>query len=425
MNKIINTFKDKELLKKIGFSLSLILIFRIAAAITVPGINPKALNSLQLSGSMDLLDLLTGGGVKSLSIVALGVMPYITAQIVVQIIQSIDGTKINENSKQGDFGRKKNRKIALIASFPLALLQGVSMLVGLNKMSLQPYLLGSVHNTPAILLNATFIAFIMAIFSTALSYYAEYITDHGISNGPSLIIMISILVKAPSALIFTFKRMVTNGTAEQYAQFIFVLFIIATLTFIIVYLQKSIYYIKLNFLSNPNASKDTGNNLPLLLNGAGVIPVIFASSIFSSAQIIEQFVNKKTWFTPYVSFLDYRGIAVYGILVIIFTYFYSTIQQNPEDMADNLQTRNIIIPNVNPGQDTENYIKNKIYALDLPGSFYLMILAIIPMIITLLTSTPQSLVLIGTSLLIITNVLLEIVDKLGNANIKNNYLGLY
>ena len=427
MQSLINTLKDKTTLKKIGWSLLLLLVFRLGLQIVAPGVDQTAVKNLDLAGAFQLLDLLSGGGLSTLSILSLGVMPYITAQIFTQILQSIEGTRFNEWSKQGELGRNHLKHFSLALSFPLALLQGVNTLLSFNQMTRHgAYILHSNSNFQVMFLNALLISLSMAVASTALAWFAEYVTQHGISNGPSLIIMVGILDRIPQSVkYFQVKTAKGVNSTLDLINFSGTIIIFLLVILLIVFIQKSVYYIKLNRVNNPNENSKR-NNLPLLLNGSGVIPVIFGSSIFATVQTLVSALHvQNKLLEQFFSFQAPQGICLYGILIIIFTYFYSTIQENPTEMAEMLQQQNSLIPNIEPGAATEHYIARQIYALDCPGSLYLAALAIIPMLAAILTGTPENLILIGTSLLIVVTVLLEIADRLGNVKIMNNYSGLF
>lgn len=391
--------KNKELQKRILFTFACLIVFKVGTAIVVPGIDQASLGTRSL-GFLELMNVMGGGALEKFSIFALGVMPYITAQIVIQLLEMDIVPYLVDLAKQGGTGRAKLNQITRIAGIVLAFLQGYvysfTYMHGGNVMDYMQY------------------ALILTAGTCLLMWLADVMTQKGIGNGMSIIIMAGIISNLPNMFAQAWKGFVDGST---FGIIMFVLYTVIYLVVVlgIVFFQLAERRIPIQYSNKQASSMGAQSYLPFKLNSAGVVPVIFASALLSIPSMIASFAKKEA-FTKFVeSYLNVNvpvGFAIYVILIFVFSYLYAFIQLKPKEMSDNLQKNGGYIPGVRPGDDTVKYVNNVLYKITFVGSLSLTLLAALPIIFGMIVSRiapdiSHSVSIGGTGLLIVVGVALE------------------
>ena len=407
-----NAFKDKEIRNKLYFTLFILLLYRIGANITVPGVNAKAITQVAQTGLVPMLDTVSGGGLDNYSIFSLGVSPYITAQIVIQLLQMDIVPTLVEWGKQGEVGRRKTNQVTRYLALVVAFIQSIGITLGFNALTQ----MGLVKNqTPQTYIE---IAIIMTAGTMLLTWLGDEITDKGLGNGISVIIFAGIIARLPSGLWQIYKEEIINNSASDRWQgilfFIAVIVAILIVTQFVTWVEQADRRIPIQYTRRATMS-GSESFLPLKVNVSGVIPVIFASSfIVTPATILmNQIFSLQT--TP--------GVIIYTLLIILFTFFYAFVQVNPEKLAENLQKQGAYIPSVWPGKDTQDYISKMLMKLSTVGSLFLGLVALLPQLATNFWNLPSSIGLGGTSLLIVIGVVLELSRQINGLLMKREYVG--
>ncbi|WP_099975192.1 MULTISPECIES: preprotein translocase subunit SecY [Lactobacillaceae] len=420
-------FKVKEIRSKMLFTLMLLVIYRLGTQITVPGINASALSSVANTGLVSFLDTVTGGGLASYSIFSMGVSPFITAQIVVQLLQMDIVPKFVEWSKQGEVGRRKLNQVTRYLTIVLGLVQAIGITAGFNQLSG----LGLVKS-PNVSAYVS-ISIILTGGTMLLTWIGEQITDKGLGNGVSVIIFAGIISRLPNQIQGLYQTYIGQANQSDLAKNIgwMILLVIVILLVIqfVTYVQQASRRIPIQYTRRA-AGSGSESFLPLKVNVAGVIPVIFASSFIVTPQtILMAFQNShgtETWYkvlAEIFSLTTYTGIAIYTLLIVLFTFFYAFVQVNPEKLSENLQKQGAYIPGIWPGNETISFMNGVLMRLSTVGSVFLGIVALIPLLATKLFSLPQSIGLGGTSLLIVVGVTLEMDRQLKGLLKKREYVG--
>lgn len=403
-------FKLKDLRKRILTVLGLIIFARIFAAIPVIGIDESQLaNFFKNNQAFSLLNIFTGGGMEHFSLALMGVGPYITSSIIFQLLVVVV-PKLEEMQKEGEAGRQKINQITRICTIPLALIQGWGTVAILKQQGI----ITSLSN---------FDLMQMLVVSTAatiiLMWIGELISEQGIGNGISLIITIGILSAIPTQVANTASSYIQGDLQYIFGLIGFTVIAILTLI-VIIYISEGVRKLPISYTRHTRTGiGGAGNYLPLKVNGAGVIPIIFAISLIVFPPVIAQFFMqaKSDFIIESAKFIKnlfenqiFYGI-VYFILVIGFTYFYTFIIFKPDQMAENLQKQGGFIPGIRPGKETEEYLYVIINRITLAGAIFLGIIAILPMIAQGATNI-STLTLGGTSVLIIVSVTLETIRQI-------------
>ncbi len=403
-------FEDETLRSRILFVLGALVVFRLLAAIPIPGIDAAQLQSfVSQSQFFGLLNLFSGGGFSNFSIVMLGVGPYITASIVMQLMTILIPKLKEMYQEEGDSGRQRFMQYARYLSIPLAFLQGFGFLLLLQQNGVVPALTPLAFATNVI---------VIAGGSVLLMWIGELISEFGVGNGVSLIIFAGIVARIPSDIaqtIFSFD------VAQLPAYLGFVAAALA-ITAGVVYITEAERPIPVTYARRVRGMKVLGGistYLPLRVNQAGVIPIIFALSFLLFPQMIATFLSKISiaWLASgaqsVVSALANQWVygSLYFILVVIFTYFYTAITFEPHQIAKNLQKSGAFIPGVRPGGTTSDYLGNIITRITLVGALFLGILAVLPIVLQGITGI-TALTIGGTALLIVVSVVLDLVKKI-------------
>ena len=392
---------NKDLRNRLFFTLGALLVFIVGTGITVPGTT----NITKNLGFLELINAMGGGSLKRFSIFALGVSPYITASIIIQLLEMDIIPYFTELSKEGPVGRRKLNQITRYMGIVFAFIEGYAFSFAfLGTGDAFDYL---------------YVAIIMTAGTAFCLWLGDQITQKGIGNGISLMIMAGIIATLPTMFQTAWTSFVV-GTGSELAIGIakFAIFVIIYFAIIIgvIYVQESERRIPLQYANKTTGSYGSEQSfLPIKLNTASVIPVIFASSLLAIPATISNFVNNEGFKTFVETYLDYSkpvGFVIYIILIFFFGYFYTFLQLKPEDVADNLKKNGGYIPGVRPGSETEEYVRKTLSRVTIVGTILLIILAILPIIFTSVTHLPASVSIGGTGLLIVVGVALETYKQL-------------
>jgi len=436
MKKLASILKNKEIMGRILFTVLILFIFRIGAQITVPGVtvSEEIASYLTQNNALSLMNLLGGGTLQTFSIFALGVSPYITAQIIVQLLSTDVLPALTELKRQGQYGRKKIE----MATRYLTLLLGAVQAYGIIKtMENSSYISLNAAGSGMEWLTYVYIVVVMLAGSLLVMWLGDQISVKGIGNGISMIIFAGIVCSLPTQISTAFNKWILQvwgrGDAAQITGvFQFILYILCFLLII-----AFVTFVELSQRKIPvqHSGKGGGQTqsmarasfLPIKINSAGVIPVIFASSIMMAPQVIAAFVDPNStnaswldifntsktvqmgsleWYMPW-------GLIIYIILTILFTFFYANLQINPEEIAENFQKNGSYIPGIRPGNETERYIRKVLNRVTCIGALALVIIASLPSVLTLtgIFGNDSSLALGGTGLIIVVGVCLELKNQ--------------
>ena len=423
---LADAFKEKDVRQRMIFTLGMLIIFRIGTHITVPGVNASSLSSISESGLFNLLNIFGGGALSNFSIFALGISPFITSSIIMQLLQMDIIPVFSEWADQGEVGRRKLNQVTRYMTIAIAFVQALGISLGFNALS-----------ELGLILNPGIPTYLMiALFLTAgtmlVVFLSEQISVNGIGNGSSLIIFTGIMAKIPQDIKSFYNSEIRNAGDELNQAIILAAVIIVAvilLVIFVVFMETGRRKIPVQYTKRVASSEQTAV-LPLKVNSAGVIPVIFASSFIMLPQIVLGGLTESygggAWFEVLSTIFNLQepiGAAIYALLIIVFTYFYAHIQVDPEKMAENFQKQGAFIPSIRPGKDTQNYISYVLNRLSTVGAFYLMIISILPIIASMIWNLPTSLSLGGTSLLIVVGVALSTKEELEGLLSKRSYLG--
>ena len=422
-----DALKIKQVRSKILFTLFIILVFRIGTTITVPGINAKALNSLSDLPFLNMLSLVSGNAMRNFSVFALGVSPYITASIVVQLLQMDLLPKFVEWGKQGEVGRRKLNQATRYISLVLAFVQSIGITAGFATLS-RTKLVANPNWQTYLLIGA-----LLTTGSVIVTWLGEQITDKGYGNGVSMIIFAGIVSGIPGMIKGIYEDYFVNIPSDRLNSSLTFVGILIVAVLVIIYfttfVQQAEYKIPIQYTKIAQGAPSS-SYLPLKVNPAGVIPVIFASSITAAPAAIFQFVSamgyNASWVRTAQSLLattTISGMFTYALLIILFTFFYTFVQINPEKTAENLQKSGAYIPGVRPGKGTEEYMSKLLRRLATVGSLFLGIITIIPILAKDLFGLTDAVALGGTSLLIIISTGIEGMKQLEGYLLKRKYVG--
>lgn len=409
--KLIFSPKNKDIRKRIGFTLLCLFIFIVGTTIPVPGVT-----TLKDVDFGDLANAITGGSIQRFSIFALGVMPYISATIITGLLQMDIIPYFTELRDSGAAGRQKINQINRFLGIGIAFLEGFGMSFALVQ--------------DATAMDYIRITIILTAGTAFLLWLGDRITQKGIGNGISLIIMAGILATIPASFIDTFKALVIDNSSLFLGIIEYILFILVYVIIIVavVFVQESERRIPIQYSNQTTSSYGSKQNyIPFKLNSANVMPVIFASVIFTVPTFIAGLMNSEngfvTFVNKYVNYTTPTGFVVYIVLIFAFSFFYTFIQVNPKELSKNLARQGGYIPGVRPGKETINYIKTVLGRITLVGALFIAVIAGLPIVVSSFMSTnlPTSVSIGGTSILIIVGVALETTRQLESSLINRNY----
>lgn len=413
--KLLFSPKNKDIRKRVGFTLMALLVFVVGTTIPVPG-TEGAISDL---GIWDLYDAIAGGALKQFSIFALGVMPYISASIITSILQMDIIPYFTELKESGAAGRQKINQINRYMGLVIAFLQGFAMAFAFVKGS----------NVTAF--TYIKIATILTGGTAFLLWLGDQITQKGIGNGISLLIMAGIISTIPNMFRSTFTALVLENTSSMTIGIAsFALFVIAYILIIvgIVFIEKSERRIPIQYANQTSSAYGARQNyIPFKLNSASVMPVIFASVIFTIPTFIAGLMDKNSAFvefvTKYVTYTSPVGFCVYIIVIMLFSFFYTFLTVNPEELSKNLNRQGGYIPGVRPGKETKEYISTVLGRITLVGAVFIVLIAGLPIVFGsfIPTSLPSNVSIGGTSILIVVGVALETWKQLESSLVNRNY----
>ncbi|MAU76300.1 MAG: preprotein translocase subunit SecY [Crocinitomicaceae bacterium] len=417
-SKIADIWRHEELRKKIGITLGLILVYRIGSFIVLPGVNPDALAD-QSEGLGGLLSLFTGGAFSRASIFALGIMPYISASIIIQLM-SIAVPAVQKMQQEGESGRKKITQYTRFLTIAISLVQAPG------------YLASTVVSAVAVPDTLWWFSSVVIIVSSTLviMWLGERITDNGVGNGISLLIMIGIIATFPQSLIQEFMH--PDSTVYFFlVEIAFFLVVIGASVALVQGIRK--VPVQMAKLQQADSPMPTGSGarsfIPLKVNSSGVMPIIFAQAIMFVPLYLtqaESFQNNA--FLQSLS--DFNGVGynvLFFFMIVAFTYFYTAITVNPNQMADDLKRQNSFVPGIKPGRATAEFLDSVLSKITLPGALFLGFIAILPAIVFslgLTHSQPFSIFFGGTSLLIMVGVILDTLQQVESYLLSRHYDGL-
>ncbi|OFY05091.1 MAG: preprotein translocase subunit SecY [Bacteroidetes bacterium GWE2_41_25] len=420
---IKNIFKIEDLRARLIYTFSIILLYRLGKYVSLPGVDPSQLSGLQnqtSSGIMGLLDMFSGGAFSQASIFALGIMPYISASIVVQLL-GIVFPYFQKLQKEGESGRRKMNQYTRYLTVAILILQAPTYLVNLHAQL----------PSTAFILTGTFFTISSVIILTAgtmfVMWLGERITDKGIGNGISLIIMIGIIARLPANFIFEAGARM-NGAGGAVAIIVELVFMFVVVLGTILLVQGT-RRVPVQYARRIVGNKQYGGvrqYIPLKVNAAGVMPIIFAQAIMMLPIIIAGYSDSGSGLV--VAFTNMYGFSynlVTGILIILFTYFYTAITINPVQMAEDMKKNGGFIPGIKPGRKTVEFLDSIMSKITLPGSVFLAIVAILPAIAVQAGITPQFAQFFGgTTLLILVGVVLDTLQQIESHLLMRHYDGL-
>ena len=430
-----NAFKIEDIRKKLVFTFLMLIVVRFGSQLPIPGVNRTYFQewfARQTGDAFNFFDAFTGGSFTSMSLFALGITPYITSSIIVQLL-TIAIPKLEEMQKDGEDGRKKIQTISRYLTVALALIEGIAMTIGFGGRGLLES-----FNVP----NCIVVVAAMTAGSAFLMWIGEEITEYGVGNGISIVLLINIVSRIPDDFVTLYDQFMKGKTILNavLAAVIIIAVVLVTVVFVII-LQDGERRIPVQYAKKMQGRKMVGGQstfIPLKVNTAGVIPVIFAQSILQIPIIISQLtgykgtgpwayilrgLNSSYWCKP--SELVYSiGLIVYIVMVIFFAYFYTSITFNPLEIADNMKKSGGFIPGVRPGKPTSDFLNNMLNHLIIIGAVGLTIIALLPIILSGIFNITR-LSFMGTSLIIIVSVVLETAKSIESKMVAREYESIF
>ena len=428
LNFFKNVFKKGELRRRIIFTLGMLFVFRLGAAITIPSINAGALTgNATNSGILGIMNMLGGGMLERFSIFSLGVSPYITASIIIELLSMDVIPILAQWQKEGNTGKKKKDKVTRYVTLVLAAVQGGSLTYAFDKMY-------NILNSSSIW-TYVYVVIVMMAGSMLAMWIGDQITQKGVGNGTSLLIFTGIVSSLPTNFITTFNNLVSfdKGTQTTVLGILwYVLFVVVYLAIVIfvVFNEGAVRKIPIMYATNSNPTmrtKDT-THMPIKINSSGVLPVIFAASVLAAPRTIISFLKSTDITKTIDTILNYQqpiGFCLYLIMSVLFAFFYSNLQIDSHKISDDLKKNGGSIPGVRTGLDTEKYISTVLNRVTVVGSIFLVIIAAIPIMTPVIWSQTSNaaLTLGGTGLIIITGVALETTKQIKTLITRKEYHG--
>lgn len=425
LKTVKEAFTEKEIRKRILFVIFIMAVYRLGSSIPVPGVNTSVLAAgISDNSVLAMMNMLGGGALEKLSVFAMGVNPYITASIIVQLLSMDVIPAWTEWAKSGEKGRRKLEKTTRYFSLILGFVQAWALVYGFDRQ----YSILESSNISSYL----FTVVILTAGSMILLWLADQISTKGIGNGVSMIIFGGIVSNIPALLSQTWNVLVKGSTGGEafngIMQFALYLLFYLALTVFVVIMETATRRVPIQY-ANSGSSLTSNRNvtyLPIKLNSASVIPVIFAQSIITAPQIVISFFNQQlyTKLNTMFSLTSALGLTVYAVLILLFTFFYVDLQMDTHEIADNLKKSNAFIPGIRAGKDTETYLHKVIHRITSIGAVSLMILAILPYLLAKITNLSTITGIGGTGIILIVGIALETIGQIRSAETKKNYSGV-
>ena len=418
LSKIKQSWKVKDVRRRILYTLMMILIFRIGTTIPVPDVNTSIISNLVSGNSLlALYNMFTGGAFSNFTLFALGIGPYITASIIIQLL-TVGFDSLKELQKSGEEGRKKMNMYTKYTALVLAIIQAVGITLGVIKSALTSDSIFSIATVIMTLVSASMI----------LMWMGDRITEKGLGNGSSIIIFVGIISRIPSDLISVVKS-VQSGTLVLWLAIVLAVIMLVTIA-LVTFINEAVRKIPVQYAKKVVGRKLYGgqnSHIPMKVNQSGVMPIIFASSLLAFPQTIALFMgeNAQNFVSTYLStsgdigFWIYRSLEV--LLIVFFSYFYTTISFNVDDIAENMKNNGGFIPGIRPGRPTIDYLSRILSRITLAGALFLAVIAMIPAFTVHFMSVNMSLA--GTSILIVVGVALELKRQLESHLVMRSYQG--
>lgn len=420
-------FKKGELRRKVVFTLGILFVFRLGAGIVIPYIDTSAITSAATSsGIFGIMNMLGGGTLEKFSLFSLGVSPYITSSIIIELLSMDVVPALTQWNKEGNTGKKKKDKVTRVLTLAIAIIQGGSLTYAFDK--------GYSILASSSIWTYVYVVVVMAAGSMFTMWLGDQITIKGVGNGTSLLIFTGIVANLPNSFISSFKSMVTFGstykTATSLAWYILFVLVYLAIVVFVVFEEGAIRKIPIIYATNTQTVMHTkeSTNLPIKINSSSVIPVIFAASVLAAPRTIISFMKSTSTTQMIDNILNYQkpiGFVLYIVMIILFTFFYSNLQIDAKKISEDLKKSGGAIPGVRTGDDTKKYIGTVLNRVTVVGSLFLAIIASIPIIapeIWKMTSN-NALSLGGTGLIIVTGVALETVRAIKSMLTRREYHG--
>lgn len=427
LNFFKEVFKKGELRRKVVFTLGILFVFRLGAGIVIPYIDTSAITSAATSsGIFGIMNMLGGGTLEKFSLFSLGVSPYITSSIIIELLSMDVIPALAQWNKEGNTGKKKKDKVTRVLTLALAIIQGGSLTYAFDK--------GYSILASSSIWTYVYVVIVMAAGSMFTMWLGDQITIKGVGNGTSLLIFTGIVANLPNSFISSFKSMVRFGSAYKTVTSLawYILFVIVYLAIVVfvVFEEGAIRKIPIIYATNTQTVMHTkeSTNLPIKINSSSVIPVIFAASVLAAPRTIISFMKSTSTTQMIDNILNYQkpiGFVLYIVMIILFTFFYSNLQIDAKKISEDLKKSGGAIPGVRTGDDTKKYIGTVLNRVTVVGSLFLAIIASIPIIapeIWKMTSN-NALSLGGTGLIIVTGVALETVRAIKSMLTRREYHG--
>lgn len=427
LNFFKEVFKKGELRRKVVFTLGILFVFRLGAGIVIPYIDTSAITSAATSsGIFGIMNMLGGGTLEKFSLFSLGVSPYITSSIIIELLSMDVVPALTQWNKEGNTGKKKKDKVTRVLTLALAIIQGGSLTYAFDK--------GYSILASSSIWTYVYVVIVMAAGSMFTMWLGDQITIKGVGNGTSLLIFTGIVANLPNSFISSFKSMVTFGstykTATSLAWYILFVLVYLAIVVFVVFEEGAIRKIPIIYATNTQTVMHTkeSTNLPIKINSSSVIPVIFAASVLAAPRTIISFMKSTSTTQMIDNILNYQkpiGFVLYIVMIILFTFFYSNLQIDAKKISEDLKKSGGAIPGVRTGDDTKKYIGTVLNRVTVVGSLFLAIIASIPIIapeIWKMTSN-NALSLGGTGLIIVTGVALETVRAIKSMLTRREYYG--
>lgn len=437
MKRFINTLKNiwniKDLRDRILYTLALVLIYRVGSYVVIPGINPADLAGLQeqtKDGVLGLLNMFSGGAFSNASIFALGIMPYITASIVMQLLTMVV-PYFTKMQREGESGRRKINQMTRWLTIIVTLFQSFAYLANLRAQINGAPIYSITGSDSLNFFNWVLpISLMLTCGTLFVMWLGERITDKGIGNGISLLIMVGIVARLPFALFAEFaSRMEDQG--GQLVMFFVELVVLLIVIMLCILLVQGTRRIPVQYAKRIVGNKQYGGArqyVPIKINAAGVMPIIFAQAIMFIPVTLFGFSDSESMSGIASALSDFNGFwynLIFALLIIAFTYFYTAVAINPKQMADDMKKNGGFIPGIKPGKKTEEFFDNVLSKMTLPGSIFLAIVAILPAIVSLFGVNQQFAQFYGgTSLLILVGVVLDTLQQIESHLLMRHYDGL-
>ena len=409
-----NIFQIPELRQKIVFTLIMFAVFRMGTHIPVPGVDPTAIEQLFAQGTLfGLLDLFSGGAFSKFSVFAMSITPYINAAIIIQLLNVVVPT-LEQWSKEGAEGQKKTTKVTRYLTVALAFFQAIGMSIGLKTAILNP--------NPV---NILIIAITLTAGTVFLMWLGEQITANGVGNGISLIIFAGIVAALPKN-IGTIYAYVKAGTISYFSVFAFAVIALAMIVFVI-HIETGFRRVPITYAKRVvggRMASGHSSHIPFKVNQAGVIPIIFASSVLMFPITVAQFIDIP-WVKTVAAYLEWGKplqTTLYVFMIIFFIYFYTSVTVKIPDMADNLKKYGGFVPGLRPGQATADYLDYVLTRITLAGAFFLAFIAVLPNLVASATNI-QGVYFGGTALLIVVGVALQTMKQIESMVVMRHYEG--